>query len=160
MRKNEILCWDCANTFRNTYFDIIIWLNHWYFVFANIPVLTYRNESASKIFRNCNKKKIESINHNKISSLKNYIFTTGAKNRSVSFSSRTFSSMYTALNQRKEKMVEICLNATRLRYVYFVPRCVRFSFVTEFNRPRPRVDNLKTTNAQTRTTNNKRGRLD
>lgn len=106
------------------------------------------------------KKKIESINHNKISSLKNYIFTTGAKNRSVSFSSRTFSSMYTALNQRKEKMVEICLNATRLRYVYFVPRCVRFSFVTEFNRPRPRVDNLKTTNAQTRTTNNKRGRLD
>lgn len=105
-------------------------------------------------------KKIESINHNKISSLKNYIFTTGAKNRSVSFSSRTFSSMYTALNQRKEKMVEICLNATRLRYVYFVPRCVRFSFVTEFNRPRPRVDNLKTTNAQTRTINNKRGRLD
>lgn len=78
------------------------------------------------------KKKIESINHNKISSLKNYIFTTF--DPFFLLFSNVFSSMYTARNQRKEKIKsKYCLNtATRLRYVYSrTSRCVRFSvFVT------------------------------
>lgn len=98
-------------------------------------ILTYRNVSKqAKYSTNCNKKKkkIESINHNKISSLKNYIFTTF--DPFFLLFSNVFSSMYTARNQRKEKIKsKYCLNtATRLRYVYSrTSRCVRFSvFVT------------------------------